>query len=87
MDQNIQNKTRLEDSFDLKHWKAIIENSANWSTMKPIFAIKLDKTKTGKKHLLEWFDKMMKIRNKTAHANSVTEPEYQLLRSFGRAFA
>ena len=77
-----QNKTKLEDSFDLKHWKAIIENSANWSTMKPIFAIKLDKKKTGKKHLLEWFDKMMKIRNKTAHANSVTEPEYQLLRSF-----
>jgi len=77
-----QNKTKLEESFDLKHWKAIIENSSNWHSMKPIFAIKQNKQQTSKAQLLSWFDKMMKIRNKTAHANSVTEPEYQLLRSF-----
>jgi hypothetical protein len=77
-----QNKTDLEDSFDLKHWKAIIESSANWQALKPIFGIKQSKGQNSKAQLLNWFDKMIKIRNKTAHANSVTEPEYQMLHSF-----
>ena len=77
-----QNKTELEDSFDLKHWKVIIESSTNWQTLKPIFGIKQSKGQNSKAQLLNWFDKMIKIRNKTAHANSVTEPEFQMLHSF-----
>ncbi len=68
----------FELSFNLIHWKNIIETPGYWADFKHTFS--QGKDKNSKKNGMKWFNRLNKLRNDTAHPGAiVSQEDYQWL--------